>query len=207
MQLERLLRSRKAIYNADLGGGLTREICAEGMHKKIRGDIIRWAMDSSPDSSSVFWVTGQAGSGKTTIACTIAQHFDKLDKVKDPVPHTILGGSFFCLRQFEETRERICILPTLVYQLARKSRSYAHALHQADKFDSDDKLSDQMEDLLSGPWENSEAEHHELSPYLVIIDALDQGSGRVGISWRSTQSHRRMLPTRTQVFCHKQTRP
>jgi hypothetical protein len=156
MRLERLLHGRKAIYNADLGGGLTHELCAEGTCKKIREDIIKWAMDNSPDSPSVFWMTGNAGSGKTTIACTITQHFDRLNRAKDPIPHTIFGGSFLCSRQFEETREWIRILPTLVYQLARKSRSYAHALHQADKFDSDDKLSDQMEDLLSGPWQESE---------------------------------------------------
>jgi hypothetical protein len=147
---------------------------------KIREDIIGWAMDGSPDSPSVFWLTGQAGSGKTTIAYTIAQHFDKLDKVKNSNLHTVFGGSFFCSRQFEETRERIRILPTLVYQLAQKSRSYAHALHEADKFDSDDKLSEQMEDLLSGPWQESEAERHELPPYLVVIDALDEIEGQEG---------------------------
>jgi len=144
---------------------------------KIRQDIIGWAMDSSPDSPSVFWLTGQAGSGKTTIAYTIAQYFDKL---KTSNLHTVFGGSFFCSRQFEETRERICILPTLVYQLAQKSRSYAHALHKADKFDSYDKLSEQMEDLLSGPWQTSEAERQELPPYLVIIDALDEIEGQEG---------------------------
>ena len=150
---------------------------------KIREDIIRWAMDSSPDSPSVFWLTGQAGSGKTTIAYTIAQHFDKLDKVKNSNPHTVFGGSFFCSRQFRETRERIRILPTLVYQLAQKSRSYAQALHQADKFDSYDKLSDQMEDLLSGPWQESEDERQELPPYLVVIDALDEIEGHEGLAF------------------------
>jgi hypothetical protein len=180
MRLERLLRGRKAIYNANLGGGLARETCTEGTRTKIREDIIGWAMDSSPDSPSVFWLTGQAGSGKTTIAYTIAQHFDKLDKVKYSNLHTVFGGSFFCSRQFEETRERIRILPTLVYQLAQKSRSYAHALHQADKFDSDDKLSEQMEDLLCGPWQESEVKRHELPPYLVVIDALDEIEGQEG---------------------------
>ena len=140
----------------------------------IRKDIIGWAMDNSPESPSVFWLTGQAGSGKTTIAYTIAQYFDRLDKAKNPNPHTVFGGSFFCSRQFEETRERIRILPTIVYQLAKKSRSYAHALHKADKLDSYDKLSEQMEDLLSGPWQKSEVERHELPPYLVVIDALDE---------------------------------
>ena len=180
MRLERLLRGRKAIYNTDLGGGLTRELCTEGTRMKIREDIIKWAMDSSPDSPSVFWLSGQAGSGKTTIAYTIAQYFDRLDKTRNPNLHTILGGSFLCSRQFEETRERIRILPTLVYQLAQKSRSYAHALHEADKFDSYDKLSEQMEDLLCGPWQESETKRYELPPYLIVIDALDEIEGQEG---------------------------
>ncbi|KIM40859.1 hypothetical protein M413DRAFT_72500 [Hebeloma cylindrosporum] len=180
MLLQWLLRGRKAIYNTDLGGGLTREPCTEGTRMKIREDIIGWAMDSSPDSPSVFWLSGQAGSGKTTIAYTIAQHFDKLDRAKNSSPHTVLGGSFLCSRQFEETRERIRILPTLVYQLAQKSRSYAHALHKADRFDSYDKLSEQMEDLLSGPWQESEAERYDLPSYLIVIDALDEIESQEG---------------------------
>jgi hypothetical protein len=94
--------------------------------------------------------------------------------------HTVFGASFLCSRQFEETREQIRILPTLIYQLAHKSRSYAHALHKADKFDSYDKLSEQMGDLLCGPWQESKAERHELPPYLVIIDALDEIEGQEG---------------------------
>ena len=147
---------------------------------KIREDIIGWAMDSSPDSPSVFWLTGQAGSGKTTIAYTIAQYFDGLDKARNPNLHTVLGASFLCSRQFEETRERIRILPTLAYQLAHKSRSYAHTLHKADKLDSYDKLSEQMENLLCGPWQESETKRSELPPYLVIIDALDEIEGQEG---------------------------
>jgi hypothetical protein len=64
---------------------------------------------------------------------------------------------------------------TLVYQLARKSRSYAHALHESDKFDSVDKLTEQMKDLFVGPWQQSELRRHtELPPYLIIVDALDE---------------------------------
>jgi len=86
-----------------------------------------------------------------------------------------LGGTFFCSRQFEETRRQIHIIPTLVYQLARKSRSYAHALHESDKFDSANKLTEQMENLFVDPWQQSEPRRHtELPPYLIIVDALDE---------------------------------
>ena len=115
MQLDRI-RARKAIYDADLGAGVvvTREPCTED------GEIIiAWA--NSADSPPVFWLTGEAGSGKTTIAYTIAQYFDGLEKTRR---RTLLGGSFFYFRQFEQTRRQIHIIPILAYQLARRSRSY-----------------------------------------------------------------------------------
>jgi hypothetical protein len=175
-QLDRIL-ARKAIYNADLGAGATviREPCTEGTREEILKDIIAWADDISADSPPVFWLTGQAGSGKTTIAYTIAQYFDRLEKKEYTGRHTLLGGAFLCSRQFEETRRQIHMIPTLVYQLARKSRSYAHALHESNKFDSVDKLTEQMEDLLVGPWHQSEPQRHtELPPYLIVVDALDE---------------------------------
>ena len=154
---------------------VTREQCTAETREEILKDIIAWADDIAADSPPVFWLTGQAGSGKTTIAYTISQHFDRLEKTEHTGRHTVLGGSFHCSRQFEKTSRQIHIIPTLVYQLARKSRSYAHALHEADKFDSVDKLTEQMEDLLVGPWQESESQRHmELPPYLIVVDALDE---------------------------------
>ncbi|KAF5310687.1 hypothetical protein D9619_008110 [Psilocybe cf. subviscida] len=172
-QLDRV-RAPKAIYNADLGDGvaLRREACTEGTRVEIREKIVAWANDTSMDCPPVFWLTGDAGSGKTTIAYSIAEHFDKLEKTGQ---QTILGGTFHCSRQFEETRRQVHIIPTLVYQLARKSGSYYHALHKADKFDSVDKLDKQIEDLLAGPWQQSASQRHlALPPYLIIVDALDE---------------------------------
>jgi len=48
----------------------------------------------------------------------------------------VLGGNFLCSRQFEETRERTRVVPTIAYQLARKCRSYADALHNVENFDA-----------------------------------------------------------------------
>ena len=170
MQLDRI-RARRAIYDADLGAEatVTREPCTEETREDILKDIIAWA--DSADSPPVFWLTGEAGSGKTTIAYTIAQYFDGLEGTGR---HTVLGGSFFCSRQFEETRRQIHIIPTLVYQLARNSRSFAHALNESGKFDSVDRLTKQMEDLFVGPWQQSEPDRPELPPYLIVVDALDE---------------------------------
>ena len=169
--------AHRAMYNADLGEAatVTRGACTPGTREEILKEIIAWADDISAESPPVFWLTGPAGSGKTTITYTVAAHFDKLEETKHTGRHTVLGGNFLCSGQFEKTRQHSYIIPTLVYQLARKSRSYAHALHEADKFDSVDKPTKQMEDLLVGPWQQSEFQRHvELPPYLIVVDALDE---------------------------------
>ena len=160
-----------------MGGGatVTCEPCTAGTREEILKEITAWADDILADSLPVFWLTGQAGSGKTTITYTVAKHFDELEEAEHAGWHTVLGGNFLCSHQFEETRQQIHIIPTLVYQLAQKSRLYTHALHKADKFDSVDKLTKQMKDLLVGPWQQSESQRHvELPPYLIVVDALDE---------------------------------
>ncbi|KAF8702631.1 hypothetical protein AX14_014390 [Amanita brunnescens Koide BX004] len=180
-QLESLPRARKASYNAARVGGkntLTREQCTPGTRVAVLERIYKWAQDSSSDSPQIFWLAGDAGSGKSTIACTVAGHFDDETKIE---AQNILRANFFCSRQFEETRGQQYIIPTIVYQLAHQSRSYKRALLRADKFGSVDVPSKQMKDLLVGPWQRSANERPpELSPYLIVIDALDEIEGEGG---------------------------
>ncbi|KAF8666922.1 hypothetical protein AX14_006417 [Amanita brunnescens Koide BX004] len=128
LQLASLPRADKALYNADVGDSntLTREPCTPGTRVAILDRIYQWAQDSSQNSPRIFWLVGDAGSGKSTIACTVAGHFD-IDETKSEAQN-ILRATFFCSRQFEETRRQKYIIPTIVYQLAHQSRSYKHAL-------------------------------------------------------------------------------
>ena len=134
MALKSLRPSEKADHRTVLEEqGLKREVCTDGTRVKILDDITKWANDRSLASPHVFWLTGQAGSGKTTIAYTIAKQFEEDGNVNQ---HTVLGGNFFCSRQFQETQAQTRIIPTIAYQLAHKCASYANALHSADKFDA-----------------------------------------------------------------------
>ena len=172
--LDRLRPSLKADHKTVLEEqGLKREVCTDGTRVKILEDITNWANDRSLDSPHVFWLTGQAGSGKTTIAYTIAKRFEEGGNTGQ---HTVLGGNFLCSRQFQETQTQTRILPTIAYQLAHQCESYAVALHDVGKFDTvNHDVSSQMKGLLVGPWQLSEATRQpELPPYLIVIDALDE---------------------------------
>ncbi|KNZ82248.1 hypothetical protein J132_04209, partial [Termitomyces sp. J132] len=158
---------------------LSRGLCTPNTRVAILEQIRIWAQDSSSNSPQVFWLTGHAGSGKSTIAYTIAHDFDEGKGVLN-----ILQASFFCSQQFEDTKHQKYIIPTLVYQLAYHSQNFAKSLLAADRSSVNKKLAKQMEGLLVGPWEKSLKNCSlELPPYLIIIDALDEIEGRAGLEF------------------------
>ena len=158
------------------------EECTFGTRVKVLEDITKWANESSSDSPHVFWLTGQAGSGKTTIAYTIARRFERGSSAGQ---HTVLGGNFLCSRQFEETRGRTQIIPTIAYQLARECKPYEDALQVANNFDVvNHDVVTQLKSLLIAPWQQSEPIRcPKLPPYLIVIDALDEIKGDEGSSF------------------------
>jgi hypothetical protein len=159
-----------------------REVCTPGTRVHILDDIITWAKNTSPGSPNVYWLFGQAGSGKSTIAYSVARRFEFAG---DPNDTIILGGNFFCSRQFEETRLSKCIIRTVVHHLALKCRAFADQLSDADFETVDQNVRAQLEDLLIAPWQASKPNRcpDPLNPppqYLIVIDALDEIDGKGG---------------------------
>ena len=158
---------------------LRRVVCTRGTRERLQKDIVAWARD--PSSETIYWLFGAGGSGKSTIAYTIARRFE-LATADDLV---VLGGNFFCSRQFEETRLATRIIRTIVYHLALRCKAFADALSDSGKFDTvNQNVCAQLEGLLIGPWQASEAARFtdlKTPPpqYLIIIDTLDEivGSG------------------------------
>jgi hypothetical protein len=153
-----------------------REVCTPGTRVRILDDIITWAKNTSPGSPNIYWLFGQAGSGKSTIAYSIARRFEFAG---DPNDTIILGGNFFCSRQFEETRLSKCIIRTVVHHLALKCRAFADQLSDADFETVNQNVRAQLEDLLIAPWKASKPDRcsDPLNPppqYLIVIDALDE---------------------------------
>jgi hypothetical protein len=167
------MRAPSAIYKSDTSNSAPeRRACTEGTRVDILGRIVNWASDAS--SPPIFWLSGLAGTGKSTIAYTVCDHFDKEGL------SARLCASFFCSRQVAELRHHQNIVPTLSYQLARVSSSFAQGLASADPlFIHVSK--EQMEKLLVGPWQQTVHLHSgKLPSSLIVIDALDKIDGDSG---------------------------
>ncbi|KIK55420.1 hypothetical protein GYMLUDRAFT_248670 [Collybiopsis luxurians FD-317 M1] len=125
---------------------------------------MKWANTTSEDQ--VYWIGGMAGTGKSTIAKSLCDGFKKEN----------LASAFFCSRQLEACRDHTRIIPTIAYQLARYSQTFAEALTkelEKDRDLADKDINKQMDLLLRKPWEVTA---HKLTAVtaIIIIDALDE---------------------------------
>jgi len=153
---------------------LQREVCVEGTRVSILNDIKEWANESSPHSPPIFWLTGQAGSGKTTIAYTITKWFEQGQP-------TVLGANFLCSRQFQDTRNLQRIIPTIAFQLAHHCKSFRDSLQAVDTSGAihSHNVYEQVEKFLFRPWKERKGQQG-LPIYLVVVDALDEIEGSGG---------------------------
>jgi hypothetical protein len=170
------------LLEGEEGQLLRRQVCTPGTRVHILDDIVTWAKNTSSDSPNVYWLFGHAGSGKTTIAYTISWRFEFAGDSDNMI---ILGGNFFCSRQFEATRLSKYIICTIVYHLSLKCKPFADALTRSGRLDTiTQNRRAQLDGLLFGPWQESEAARlaDPSTPphYLIVIDALDEIDGTGG---------------------------
>ena len=115
----------------------------------------------------VFWLNGpgSAGTGKTTVAFTVARNLHKQGK---------LGASFFCARDNAECRNPKFIFPTIAYQLGQFYPPFGEGLSAVLKADPEVAYSVvplQLERLIVKPLQGLQG----TMPYcVVVIDALDE---------------------------------
>ena len=110
----------------------------------------------------VYWLNGLAGTGKSTIAQTIAERVFADGR---------LGASFFCSRDFPDRSNLHFIFPTLAVQLARrytKFRSIFVPLVQSNPGIGYESPYSQMNKLIVGPLGESDIST------VIVIDALDE---------------------------------
>jgi len=137
-----------------------RKGCLKGTRSAVLDQIELWTRDFS--QCPVYWLNGLAGTGKSTIAQSIAERVFAGGQ---------LGASFFCSRDFESRSNLQFIFPTLAVQLARKYprfRSIFIPLVQSDPEVIHESLYSQMSKLVVGPLRESAIST------VIVIDALDE---------------------------------
>ncbi|KAJ7134073.1 quinon protein alcohol dehydrogenase-like superfamily [Mycena crocata] len=139
-----------------------------GTRSGVLAELMSWATD--PHGAAIYWLTGFAGSGKSAIARSFARLLDG---------QALLGASFFCSRG-SETRSSVAgIIPSIAFQLAWHSPTYAQAVINTIKktpavnFHFKTPLF-QLNTLILQPSQTLSAERQVA---IVVIDALDECSG------------------------------
>jgi WD40 repeat protein len=162
--INRLPHAKDAGYRAG-----NHETCLEGTRKAELELIEKWEADHT--TMLFYYLSGIAGSGKSTIAQTFAERCHEKGR---------LGASFFCSRDFEDRSNIRLIFPTLAYYLALQSPEFEAALILIIGKSPDisrDSLAVQFEDLIIRPL--LLANIHDIT---IIIDALDECEDKESVS-------------------------
>jgi type II secretory pathway predicted ATPase ExeA len=140
------------------------DFCLPGTRTELRSQISEWA--ESADGKCIFWMSGMAGTGKSTIARTVAQSFK--DKGQ-------LGATFFFKRGEADRGSAKYLIPTIARQLVTRHRWLVPDILSAIEKDpniSSKFLSEQFDKLLLQPLLGLKLD--QPATVMVIIDALDE---------------------------------
>lgn len=162
--LSKLTVVKSAAYNS-YDDGIT-ATCLQGTRTDLLSQITTWANNSS--GTCIYWLCGVAGTGKSTIARTVAETFDRQNR---------LGASFFFKRGEGDRGSGRLFFPTIALQIADRipgiDQSMAEAL-AADSLLSGRNLQDQFEKLLLQPLLHATSGSVARSEMVIVIDALDE---------------------------------
>ncbi|CAE6450086.1 unnamed protein product [Rhizoctonia solani] len=182
-QLARLHPVLEATYNSSYARVIQRGSCTSGTRQDLLTMLQDWARpgDTEPDdpqpqpkvfrvinqnTAKVFWMSGMAGTGKTTIAYSLCEWLEA---------NAQLGASFFCSRTSTMCQDIDKIIPTIAHQLGRFSPAYRSALCKSLHENPDVATRDiqvQFEKLIVNPLEVIKATIP--NGVVVIVDALDE---------------------------------
>ncbi|KAA6414866.1 MAG: hypothetical protein FRX48_01616 [Lasallia pustulata] len=139
--------------------------CLPDTRVDLLREIYTWA--DGKDRRFIYWLNGLAGTGKSTIARTVARkYFDNGQ----------LGASFFFSRGGGDVGHASKFFTTIAVQLARKSQSLQRYIGDAVRKNADiatQSLGDQWRQLVLGPLSKLSGDSYP-SSYVLVIDALDE---------------------------------
>ena len=141
--------------------------CLDGTRTEILNEIVDWINNKDAATPRIFWLSGQAGKGKSAIAHTIALHAHNVGML----------GSCFCfsrVRQHEELHMKL--FPTIAHNLARRDLRVRLRLDEV----VSENYSSKKRPNIVGEWKRliseplSRLEGSFTGNIVVVIDALDE---------------------------------
>ncbi|KAH7097129.1 hypothetical protein BKA62DRAFT_624224, partial [Auriculariales sp. MPI-PUGE-AT-0066] len=169
------------------------DTCAEETRVQLRTTILTWASDES--GPRVYWLTGLAGTGKTTIARSVCIDADAAGK-------KII--SFFISRGDATRNTATRIISTLAHQLSGCHPAVASVIFEASNtvpLPSHYSVAIQTEMLLVRPLH--EYAINVARPLFIVIDALDEGTDHEENSDFSFGNGGHMLAALISVLCQQ----
>jgi len=154
----------------------TAKQCLHGTRIELLDEIEQWAHSTELNVPRVFWLNGASGSGKSTIAHTIAHRFHQRNEL----------GSFLCFdRAYLAECRHEKVFSTMARDLAYQNPGVKQSLATAIRERNWPKWTDiiqQWEIFLVKPSAHLPTDH----PILLVIDALDESG--------DPQSRKHLLP-------------
>ncbi|KAJ7729868.1 hypothetical protein DFH07DRAFT_177458 [Mycena maculata] len=151
----------------DSGERFPEPACHPGTRTSILEELRTWSLDTAPEST-IFWLHGSAGVGKSAIAQAFASECQTRGR---------LGASFFFWRGHAKRGTWHGLLTTLAYQLATSISELLLPIQRAvelDKLIDGRSMAVQFQKLILEPFGTG-----IMSPFLPIItlDGLDECEG------------------------------
>ncbi|KAF2857749.1 hypothetical protein K470DRAFT_260515 [Piedraia hortae CBS 480.64] len=166
------------------------QLCLHGTRVDITEAIQKWA--TTNDEQRVFWLSGKAGTGKSTIARTVAHELAK---------QGYLVGSFFFKRGGDsKLRKAQYLFPTIAHQMAYFTPSISDKIADASRDSPPDEnskaLEKKFEMLIQGPL-SGYSTGSATDVRAIVIDAIDECDARRAVGqamklWPKLSSHTSM---------------
>ena len=141
--------------------------CLDGTRKEILKEVVDWINSTDITAPRVFWLHGQAGKGKSTIAHTIALQAENLG---------ILGSCFCFTRVRQHEGLHMKLFPTVARDLAgrdlRLRPLLAEVITNKPSLRDTEDICEQWQKFIFEPL--SQLEGSSSGNVVVVIDALDE---------------------------------
>ncbi|KAF2186021.1 hypothetical protein K469DRAFT_750009 [Zopfia rhizophila CBS 207.26] len=148
--------------------------CLANTRVELRRQIAEWAEDRN--GKPIFWLKGMAGTGKSTIARSVAQLFADQHR---------LGASFFFKKGEGERGNATRFFTTMATDLMARVPGLISGIRKAldaGSAISERVLKDQFEKLILHPLSEIQQVHSQVVVCIIVIDALDESFAVLGLA-------------------------